>query len=48
MDQMGFNQKEATVLRVESRKQLPGIKHVAIRYHFIRDQIEAKEIIRMN
>jgi len=53
IEQLGFKQDQPTVIFednascikiAQSRKQLPGIKHVAIRYHFIRYQIEAGEV----
>jgi len=53
MAQLGFNQinptriyeDNASCIKIaESRKQLPGTKHVSIRYHFIRYQIEAGEV----
>ena len=54
LDQMGFRQSAPTVVYedngsaikiAEARKQLPGVKHVEVRYHFIRDQIQLKNII---
>ena len=54
MNQLGFAQENPTriyednascIKIAESRKQLPGTKHVAIRYHFIRYQIESGTII---
>jgi hypothetical protein len=50
---MGFKQKDASIIYedndscikvAESRKQLPGVKHIDIRHHFIRDRVQNKEI----
>ncbi len=50
LEQIGFMQKNPTTIYedngscikiAESRKNHPGVKHITIRYHFIRYQIEA-------
>jgi len=54
LEQMGFTQRQPTTIYednlscikiAESHKLPPGTKHVEIKYHFIRDKIESKEII---
>ena len=54
VNELGFFQDEPTVIFednastikiAESRKQLPGVKHIDIRHHFIRDRIASKEVI---
>ena len=53
LSEIGFTQKSATeiiqdnqstIKIAESRKQQPGIKHIDIRHHFVRDKIQSKEI----
>jgi hypothetical protein len=53
LEELGFQQKQATIISqdnqsairiAESKKQAPGVKHISIRYHFIRDKIASKEI----
>ena len=35
---------ESTIKIAESKKQQPGLKHISIRHHFIRDKIQQQEI----
>ena len=53
MAELGFIQQIATSIYedndscikiAQSAKQLPGVKHIDIRHHFIRDRIRSKEI----
>ena len=53
LEEIGFQQKDATIIAqdnesairiAESKKQTPGVKHISIRYHFIRDRIQSKDI----
>jgi hypothetical protein len=54
LKELGFEQLNATVIYEDndscikianSPRKHPGIKHIDIRYHFIKDRIESKEII---
>ena len=53
LSELGFAQKEPTAIYedndscikiAQSAKQLPGVKHIDIRHHFIRDRIHSGEI----
>jgi len=53
LHQLGFQQEDPTPIYednmscikiAESRKQAPGVKHVDIRYHFVRDEVERKTV----
>ena len=53
LSEVGFKQTSPTIIAqdnqsairiAESKKQAPGVKHISIRYHFIRDRISSKEI----
>lgn len=53
LHELGFPQTEPSIIYqdnksciniAESRKQQPGVKHIDIRYHFLRDRVASKEI----
>jgi len=56
LDQLGFKQHEPTnvfednascIKIAESKRQMPGVKHVEIRYHFVRDMVQ-QGIVRLS
>jgi hypothetical protein len=53
LEETGFKQQTATTIYednnpciqvAETRKHLPGVKHIEVRYHFIRERIARNEI----